>query len=98
MKVRNISMPVKKSYTPRSTKPKSAKKGDDFSETYLDIVPFEGDLPPVGNIVLERFPPLSTHTRSNKRPTAGKSRPTAPQPSIDAPPTSTITERRVCYL
>ena len=98
MKVTNISMPMKKSSAPRFAKHKSAKKGDDSSETCSDIVPFEGDLPLVCNIVLESSPPPFAHTRSSKCSTAGKSRPTAPQPSIDAPPTSTTTERRVCYL
>ena len=80
----NISVPGKKS----SAKSKSAKKGDDSSETRLDIIPFESDLPPMGNIVLEGFPPLSARTRSSKRPTASKSKPTAPWPSTDAPPSS----------
>ena len=58
MKVTNISVPMKKS----SAKAKSTKKGDDSSETCSNIVPFESDLPPVGNIVLKRSPPPSAHT------------------------------------
>ena len=88
MKVKNISVPVKKSFAPQSTKPKSAKKGDDSFETCSNIVPFEGDLPPVGNIVLESSPPPSARTHFSKRPTAGKSRPTALRPSTNAPPSS----------
>ena len=109
MKVTNVSVPVKKS----SAKSKSAKKGDDSSETCSDIVPFEGDFPPIGNIVLESSPPPFAHTRSNRRPIAGKSRPTTLRSFVDAPPssrtqgskrktspplTSTTTKRRVCYL
>ncbi|KAK9999044.1 hypothetical protein SO802_018647 [Lithocarpus litseifolius] len=67
---------------------KSAKKGDDSFEAYSDVVPFESDLPPMGNIVLKRSPPPSTRTSSNKRPAASKFRSTIPQPSIDAPPSS----------
>ena len=88
VKVTNISVPVKKSSAPRSAKPKSAKKGDDSSKTCSDIVPFEGDLPPIVNIVLESSPPPSTHTHSNRHPIVGKSKPTAPRPSADAPPSS----------
>ena len=75
-------------------------------------MPFEGDLPPVGNIIFESSP-FSTRTYSNRHPIASKSRPTAPRPSADAspssrtrgnkrktspPPASTTTEKRVCYL
>ena len=113
MKVTNISVPMKKSSTLRSAKPKSAKKCDDSFKTCSDIVPFESDLPPIGNIVLESSPPPSAHTHSSRRSTIGKSRPTTPRLSDDAPPssrthgserktsppsTSTTIERRVCYL
>ena len=84
VKVTNIFVPVKKS----SANSKSTRKSDDSSETYSDIVPFESDLSPVGNIVLKRSPPTSARTCSSRHPTAGKSRPTAPRPSIDAPPSS----------
>ena len=84
VKVTNVSVPVKKS----SAKSKFANKGDDSFEACSDIVPFESDLPPVGNIVLGGSPPPSACTRSSRRPTAGKSKPTAPQPFIDAPPSS----------
>ena len=105
----NIFVPSKKSFA----KSKSAKKGDDFSEAFLDIIPFESDLPPIGNIVLEGSLPLSACTHSSRHLTTSKSKPTAPQPSTDAPPssktrgsnrktsppsTSTTTERRVCYI
>ncbi|KAK9991365.1 hypothetical protein SO802_026350 [Lithocarpus litseifolius] len=79
MKVTNISVRVKKSFAPRSAKPKSTKKGDDSSETCSNIVPFEGDLPLVGNLVLENSPPPSARTRSSRCPTASKSRPIAPR-------------------
>ncbi|KAL0004745.1 hypothetical protein SO802_012306 [Lithocarpus litseifolius] len=72
-------------------------------------MPFEGDFPLIGNIVLESSPPPSAHIRSNRRPTADKSRPAASRPSADAlpssrtrsskrktspPPASTTTKRR----
>ena len=109
VKVTNISMPVKKSFAMA----KSIKKGDDSSETCSDIVPFKGDFPPVGNIVLESSPSSSAHTHSNKCPTIRKSKPTALRLFANAPsssrtqgskrktsppPTSTTTKRRVCYL
>ncbi|KAL0005293.1 hypothetical protein SO802_012854 [Lithocarpus litseifolius] len=93
----------------RFAKPKSTKRGDDSSETCSDIVPYEGCLPPIGNIVLEGFPPPSTCTRSSKRPIVGKPRPSTPRTSMDdspshrtrgskrktsPPPPSAITERR----
>ena len=109
VKVTNIPMPGKKGFA----KPKSAKKGDDSSEAYSDVVPFESGLPPIGNIVLESSPPPFGDTYSSVRPTASKSKFATPQLSTDAPPsnrtrgskrktsppsTSTTTERRVCYL
>ena len=109
----NISVPMKKISTLRFAKTQSPKKGDDSSETCSNNVPFEGDLPLVGNIVLESSRPPSARTRSSRCSTAGKSRPTTPWLSDDAPlsnktqgskrktsspPTSTTIERRVCYL
>ena len=109
MKVTNISVPMRKS----SAKAKSTKKGDDSSKTCSDIVPFNGDFPPVSNKVLESSPPSSTHTHSSRCPTTGKSRPTALRLFANAPSsnrirgnkrktscpsTSTTTKRRVCYL
>ena len=88
MKVTNLPMPMKKSFAPRSAKPKSAKKGDDSSEIYSNIMPFDGGLSPIGKIVLESSPPPSARTRSNRRPTTGKPRPTASQTSVDTPPFS----------
>ena len=90
VKVMNLPMPAKKGSVSRSTKPKPkpTKKGDDFSKTYSDIVPFEGGLPPMGNVVLECSPPPSTRTHFSRRPTIGKSRLAAPWPSADAPPSS----------
>ena len=94
-------------------KAKSTKKGDDSSETCSDIVPFNGDFPLLGNIVLESSPPSSVRTHSSRRPTTSKSRPTALWLFADAPSssrtqgskrktshpsTSTTTKRRVCYL
>ena len=88
VKVTNISVPMKKSLAPRSTKPKPAKRGDDSSETCSNIVPFEGGLPPMGNIVFESSPPPSTRTHCSKRPIVGKSKPTASRPFNDTPPSN----------
>ena len=110
-KIKVINIPVlgKKG----SAKPKSTKKGDDFSEACLDVIPFESGLPPIGNIFLRSIPPPSAHTRPSMCPTTSKSKFTTLQPSTVAPlsnrtqgsnrktsppPASTTTERRVCYL
>ena len=113
MKVVNLLTPTKKGSVSRSAKTKSAKRGDDSSETCSDIVPYEGGFPPIGNIVLEGSPSPFACTHSSRHPTAGKPKPVAPRPSIDAPPSSktrgskrktsplpssATTERRVCYL
>lgn len=84
VKVTNIFVPVKKS----SAKYKSVKKGDDSSEACSNIVPFDSVLPTIGNIVLEGSSPHSSRTRSSKRLVADKSKPTAPQPFANAPPSS----------
>ena len=109
----NLPMPAKKGFVSWSTKPKPARKGDDSSETCFDIVSFEGGLPPMGNLVMEGSSPPFAYTRSSRHPNASKSRPAAPRPSVDAPPSSktrgskrkttppilsATTERRVCYL
>ena len=88
MKVTNLPVPAKKGSVSRSAKPKTTKKGDDSSETCSDIVPFEGSLPPRGNIVLESSHPPSAHARSSRRHSASKSRSTVPRSSTDAPPSS----------
>ena len=113
MKVVNLPAPVKKGSVSRFAMSKSTKRGDDSSKTCSNIVPFKGGLPPICNIVLKGSPSPSTHTCSNKRPTIGKPKPSAPRPSINAPPSSmthgnkrktsppppfATTERRVCYL
>ena len=113
MKVVNLPTPTKKGSMSWTAKPKSAKKGDDSSKTCSDIVPYEGGLPPIGNIVLKGSPPPSTRTRSSRWPIIGKPKPSAPRSSTDAspssitcgnkrktspPPSTTTTERRVCYL
>ena len=97
----------------QTAKPKSAKRGDDSSETCFDIVPYEGGLPPIGNIVLEGSSLPSAFTHSNKCFIACKCKPSAPRPTMDTlpssrtlgskrktspPPSSTSTERRVYYL
>ena len=103
MKVVNLPTPTKKGSVSQIAKPKSAKKGDDSSETCSDIISYKGGLPPIGNTVLKSFPPPSACTRSNKHSTASKPKPPTPKPSVDAPPTSLLapsatTERKVCYL
>ena len=57
VKVVNLPVPAKKGSVTRTVKPKFAKRGDDSSETYSDIIPYGGGLPPIGNIVLESSPP-----------------------------------------
>ena len=113
VKVVNLPAPAKKGLVSWSAKPKSTKRGGDSSKTCSDIVPYEGGLPPIGNIVLKVSPPPSTCTRSNRRLTTSKPKPFAPRPSMDAPSSSrtcsnkrktsppplfATTERRVCYL
>ena len=45
VKVVNLLVPMKKGSVSWTTKPKSAKRGDDFSETCFDLVPYGGGLP-----------------------------------------------------
>lgn len=108
----NLPTLSKKGLVSQIAKPKFAKKGDDSSETCSDIVPYKEDLPPIGNIVLESSPPLSTRTYSPRHSTTTRSRPPILKPSVDAPfsrtrgrrrktspPVSFATvERIVCYL
>ena len=87
MKVVNLLAPAKKGSMSQTVKPKSAKRGDDYFETCSDIVPYKGGLPPIGNIVLEGSPPPSARTRSSRRSTTSKPKP-SPRPSMDASPSS----------
>ena len=110
VRVLNLPAPAKKGLVSWIAKPKSAKRGDDSFETCFDIVPYEGGLPPIGNIVLKSssLPPAFTH--SSKRSIASKRKPLAPRPTMDSsmtlgskrktspPPSSTSTKRRVYYL
>ena len=86
MKVVNLPTPTKKGSMSWTAKPKSAKKGDDSSKTCSDIIPYKGSLPPIGNIVLESFPPPSARTHSSRRSTTSRPKPPTPKPSVDAPP------------
>jgi len=88
VKVVNLLVRAKKGFVSWSAEPKLAKRCDDSSKTYSYIVPFEGSLPPIGNIVLEGSPPLSACTRSSRCPTAGKSRLTTLRSFAYAPPSS----------
>ena len=72
VKVVNLPSPTKKGSMSRSTKHKFAKRGDDSSETYSDIVPYEDNLPLIGNIVLEGSPPPFARTYSSRHTTMGK--------------------------
>ena len=74
VKVVNLSTPTKKGSVSQSAKPKSTKKGDDSSETSSDIIPYEGGLPPIGNIVLKGSPPFA-RTHSSKHSTTSKPKP-----------------------
>lgn len=51
MKVVNLPAPTKNGSVSRSAKPKLAKKGDDSSKTFSEIVPYKGDLPLISNII-----------------------------------------------
>ena len=84
MKVVKLPAPAKKGSMSLIARPKSAKRRDDSSETYFDIVPNEGGLPPIGNIVLMSSPPPFTCTRSNWHSTASKPKPSAPRLAMDA--------------
>ena len=90
VKVVNLPVPAKKGSVTRTVKPKFAKRGDDSSETYSDIIPYRGGLPPIGNIVLESSPPPlpSALTCSSGHSIASKPKPSTPRPSLDAPPSS----------
>nr|POE69882.1 hypothetical protein CFP56_38090 [Quercus suber] len=54
---------------------KSAKKGTDASEVYSNIVPYNGGLPPIGNIVLKSTTPRSARVHSTRRSATAQSRP-----------------------
>ena len=114
-KVRVLNLPAlaKKGLMSWTAKPKLAKRGDDSFETCFDIVPYEGDLPLIGNIVLESPSLHSAFTHSSRCSIASKHKPSAPRPTTDAPPSSrtcgnkrktsppppfATTERRVYYL
>lgn len=88
MKVVNIPTPVKKGSVSWTTKSKSTKKGDDSFETCSDLVPYKEGIPPIGNIVLKSSHPPSIRTHSSRRSTTSKPKPSAPRPSVDAPPSS----------
>ena len=77
MRMVNLPMPVKKCSVSQSVKPRSTKRGDDSFETCSDIVPYEGGLPPIGNIVLKGSSP-SVCTHSSKHPTASKPKSSTP--------------------
>ena len=108
----NLTTPTKKGSVSQSTN-KSAKRGDDSFETCSNLVPYKGGLPPIDSIVLESSPHPSARTRSSRRSTASKLKPSAPKPSTDAPLSNrtrgskkktsppapfATTKRRVCYL
>ena len=113
VKVVNLLTPTKKGSVSQIAEPKSAKRRDDSSKTFSDIIPYKGGLPPISNIDLEGSPPPSACTRSSWRSTASKPKPYAPRSAMDAPPSSktlsskrktsppppsATTKRRVCYL
>lgn len=69
VKVVNLPTLAKKGSVSWTVKPKFAKRGDDSSETWSDLVPYKGGLPPINNIVLESSSPSSTRTRSSMHST-----------------------------
>lgn len=88
VKVVNLPVSVKKGSISKSAKPKFAKKGKDVPEVCLEIVPYKGGLPSIGNIILESTPPPSARARSIRRSAAAKSRPLMPRQPLDASPSS----------
>lgn len=87
----NLPLPVKKGSASKSAKPKFMKgKGIAMgaSETYSDIVPYRGDFPPIGNIILESTRPASKRTHSTWKSATAKSRPPLLRQPSDAPPSS----------
>ncbi|KAK9998190.1 hypothetical protein SO802_017793 [Lithocarpus litseifolius] len=84
----NLLAPTKKGSVSQTTKPKSSKRGDNSFETCSNLVPYKGGLPLIGSIVLESSSHSSTCTRSSRRSTAGKLKPSSPKPSVDAPPSN----------
>ncbi|KAK9998115.1 hypothetical protein SO802_017718 [Lithocarpus litseifolius] len=83
--VLNLPAPAKKGLVSRFTKPKSTKRGDDSSETYSNIVPYEGGLPPIGKPKPvapqpSMDAPLTSRTQGSKRKTS--------------PPSSSATTKR----
>lgn len=113
MKVLNLPAPIKKSLASKSTKPKPAKKGEDTSETYSDIVPYKGGFPPIGSIILESTPHPSSRAGSTRRLAVAQTRlPTLRQPSnaplsnrthgnkrkTSPPAPFATTESKVCHL
>ena len=83
VKVVNLPTPKKKGLVSQTTKPKYAKREDDSSKTYSDIVPYKGGIPPIGNIVLKSSPPPFAHIRSNRCSTASKPKPSVVRPAVD---------------
>ena len=113
VKVVNLLTPTKKGSVSQIAEPKFAKRGDDSSKTFSDIIPYKGGLPPISNIDLEGSPPPSACIGSSWRSTASKPKPYVPRSAMDAPPSSktrsskrktsppppsATTKRRVCYL
>ena len=113
VRVLNLLALAKKGSVSQIARPKSAERGDESSETCFNIVPYEGGLPSVGNIVLESSSLPSAFTHSSRHSIASKRKPLASRPTTDAPPSSrtcgnkrktsppppfATTERRVYYL
>ena len=88
VKVVNLLTHVKNGSMSRTAKSKSAKRGDDFSETCSCFVPYKGGLPSISGIVLKSSPPPSACTRSSRCSIASKSKPSTPRPFMDVPPSS----------
>ena len=93
VKVVNLLVSVRKGLVSKSAKSKFAKKGKDVPKVCLEIVPYKGGLPPVGNIILESTPMLRQPSDASlSSRTHGSKRKTSPLASF------AITEKRVCYL
>jgi len=79
VKVVNLLVSVRKGSVSKSAKSKFAKKGKDVPKVCLEIVPYKGGLPPVGNIILKSTLPPSARAHSTRRSVVAKSRPPLPR-------------------
>ena len=120
MKVVNLLPSIlKKSSASKPTKSKTTKKGKGIVtgtlkvDFFFFLVPYVGNLSPVGNTILESTPSPAVRSRSTRKFATVKPKPPLPRQPLDAPPSSKTrgsmkktsplvwsapSERRVYYL